>query len=186
MGAEAEARAGEGDSVFLWSSAAGCPEGSNFLNSWWSRLSSTKSVHPSGSKRTAIVEPVPVGYGRSLMCWQSLCRTCVRFSFSELCEAPLSATDFAELCRCFEVILLSDVPQLREGSHSKAQRLIWLLDQCYEKHTRLIMTSAAPGPDDLIDLESVSFSGAGGGQSLREVAFAVDRASSRMREMQTM
>lgn len=174
---------GSGPNVFLWDCTDSAPEGASFLNEWWSSL--TADTKESSETPTQLT-PTALAYGRSVPCLQSSCnKRCAQFTFSELCEKPLSAADFAVLCSQFETLLVTDVPRLRAGAHSAAQRWIWLLDQCYERHTRLILTSAASGPEDLIDLSSVSYSGAGGGRSLREVALAVDRANSRMREMQT-
>lgn len=164
--------------VFSWKTIAGCADGRAFLDSWWERESGT---HISSGQST----PVTVGYGRSMNALQSPCGSCGRFSFSELCAIPLGSDDFAALCSHFQVLLISDVPRLRAEQHSEAQRWIWLLDNCYEHHTRLVMTSAAAGPDDLVDLHSVAMVGAGGGRSLQEVSFAVARATSRLHEMQT-
>jgi len=164
--------------VFSWKTVAGCAEGRAFLDAWWERESGT---HISSGESM----PVAVGYGRSMNALQSPCGSCGRFSFSELCAIALGSDDFAALCSHFQVLLISDVPRLRAEQHSEAQRWIWLLDNCYEHHTRLVMTSMAAGPDDLVDLHSVATVGAGGGRSLQEVSFAVARATSRLHEMQT-
>lgn len=163
----------------LWHCAEGSSEGSAFLDAWWEQATGT-------SASSAVLRPVTVGYGRSLPVLQSRCGTCARFSFEDLCASALGAGDFAELCGRFSALLVDGVPRLRAGAHSEAQRWIWLLDSCYELRTQLVLTSAADGPTDLVDLHSVAEVGAGGGRSLQEVSFAVARASSRLHEMQTM
>jgi predicted ATPase len=128
---------------------------------------------------------VAVAYGRSMLAFQSMCGRCARFSFSDLCCVPLSGDDFAALCQQFYLLIVTDVPRMRVGDHTEAQRWIWLLDQCYERHTQLVITSSAAGLEDLVDLRSAAMVGAGGGRSLAEVTFAAARATSRMHEMST-
>jgi len=164
--------------TFLWSCPAGSPESVAFLDSWWQRAAGTPASE-------ALVRQEEVGYGRSLPVLQSPCRSCARFRFDELCASALGASDFAKLCERFPALLVADVPRLRAGAHSEAQRWIWLLDCCYERHTRLVVTTVATGPEDIVDLSSVAEVGLGGGRSLQEVSFAVARASSRLQEMQT-
>uniref|UniRef100_A0A7S4T3Q8 AAA+ ATPase domain-containing protein n=1 Tax=Alexandrium monilatum TaxID=311494 RepID=A0A7S4T3Q8_9DINO len=165
--------------VALWRCAEGSSEGGAFLDAWWEQATGSSPL--SGELR-----PVAVGYGRKLPVVQSRCGTCARFRFEDLCASALGACDFAELCGHFPALLVDGVPRLRAGAHSEAQRWIWLLDCCYELRTQLVLTSAADGPADLVDLHSVAAVGAGGGRSLQEVSFAVARANSRLHEMQTM
>lgn len=164
--------------VFFWRSAGDAPEGRAFLESWWERETGT-------CMSFAELLPTAIGYGRSLHALQSPCRNCGCFTFEELCSTPLSSDDFAALCKTFRVLLISGVPRLRGEQHSEAQRWIWLLDNCYEHHTRLVLTSIAASPADLVDLQSVAMVGAGGGRSLQEVSFAVARATSRLHEMES-
>jgi len=166
------------DAVFCWGCTEGCRRGSVFLDSWWQRLSGTIAAD-------ADVKNVSISYGRSLRVMQSRCQDFVRFHFDELCATPLNAEDFAALCRRFRAILISDVPLINARAHPEAQRWIWLLDQCYEHHTQLVMTTPAHGPAELVDLQTIAQGGAGGGCSLQEVYFAVARAASRLNEMQT-
>jgi len=162
----------------LWRCVEGSPDGSAFLDAWWEQATGS-------SASSAVLQPVSVGYGRSLPVLQSRCGTLARFRFEELCASALGASDFAALCGRFSALLVDGVPRLRAGAHSEAQRWIWLLDSCYELRTKLVLTSAADGPADLVNLRSVAEVGAGGGRSLQEVSFAVARASSRLHEMQT-
>lgn len=174
----ADSESASGHRVFHWGCSLGSHHGSAILDTWWAHETGT---HPSA----AATASVPLGYGRSMRALQSPCQQFGRFTFGQLCSDPLGPQDFAALCGRFRALVVADVPRLRAGAHSEAQRWIWLLDQCYERHTRLVLTSVADGPEDLVDLRSVAHAGAGGGRSLREVSFAVARATSRLHEMQT-
>ncbi|CAE8611826.1 unnamed protein product [Polarella glacialis] len=177
---EEEAEGG-GAGVFLWNCLPGSAEGERFLSSWMERTTGCSDA-VAGARRKL----VEVGYGRTLLVVQSACGTCARFTFQGLCDACLGDQDFAALCGQFRCIQVADVPRLRAGAHSEAQRWIWLLDFCYERQTQLVLTSVAEAPEDLVDLRAVASSGSGGGRSLQEVSFAVARMTSRLREMQTM
>merc|ERR1712203_756398 len=130
-------------------------------------------------------ESVPVGYGRKLPVLLSQCQACVRFRFEDLCTFPptaLGAADYSVLCKQFSTLVVVDVPRLRPETHDAARRWTLFLDSCYENHARLIICTVANDPDDLLDLSGVD---AGEGQSLQEASFAVERAVSRMYEMQS-
>jgi predicted ATPase len=162
--------------VFTWQCEQGSCREQVFFDEWLQRLSGT-------SLAQAIILPVDIACRRILPVLQSPCGACGIFSFSELFEvAQLSADDFEELCKRFRAVLVSDVPPL---ALSLALRWIWFIDQCYENHTRLVLTSSATGPDDLVHLACIEGQvGAGGGRSLKEVSLAVARATSRLHEMQ--
>jgi cell division protein ZapE len=164
--------------VFRWSSAAGTSENASFLESWWDALACEGAA-------PAKIESVPVGYGRTLPVNLTRCGACARFSFEELCTCPpvaLGAADYSVLCKRFSTLVVADVPRLRPESLDAARRWTLFLDSCYENHVRLIISSIADGPEDLLDLSDAS---AGEGQSSQEASFAVARGVSRMHEMQS-
>lgn len=70
------------------------------------------------------------------------------FSFDELCNRPLGATDYLEIATRFNTILLSDIPQLSKEHRNEAKRFVTLIDALYEHHTKLIC-SAAVSPKEL-------------------------------------
>jgi cell division protein ZapE len=161
--------------VFRWHCASE-RDGDTFVDTWWAALS--------GSDR---MESVPVGYGRSLPVMQSSCQGCVRFDFRDLCTYPpvaLGSADYTEICSRFHTLLVSNVPRLRPESADAARRWTLLVDSCYENHIRLILSTAADDPDDLIRLTSGDGDGSDG-QSLQEASFAISRCTSRLREMQS-
>jgi len=160
--------------VFKWQ--CGILGGQLFVNSWWAALSGTDE------RRL-----VPVGYGRTLPVFQSKDRQSVRFTFADLCTCPpvaLGSADYAELSTRYNTILVSDVPRLRPESADAARRWTLFIDSCYENHIRLIISTAAKDPADLLDLAAIE-KGDSDGQSLQEASFAVTRCQSRLHEMQS-
>ena len=55
------------------------------------------------------------------------------FEFSELCQTPRSTSDFIEIARAFNTVLLSDVPQLHEQDTNAVRRFINLVDEFYDR-----------------------------------------------------
>lgn len=147
-----------------------------FTASWWMSISGE-------AKRSA----VSVGYGRALPVLQSEDEGCAWFSFADLCTFPpvaLGSADYVELCSRFHTVIVSDVPRLRPDASDSARRWILFLDSCYENHIRLIISTAAEHPEDLLDLTEIE-KGDSDGQSLHEASFAVSRCTSRLYEMQS-
>mmetsp|Transcript_112345 Transcript_112345/g.194841 ORF Transcript_112345/g.194841 Transcript_112345/m.194841 type:complete len:520 (-) Transcript_112345:159-1718(-) len=168
--------AGSDPDVFKWR-CKGTVESLEFVESWWAALSGTKNQ-----------VPVPVGYGRILPVMQSSCRACARFSFEDLCTYPptaLGSADYAELCKHFHTLVVSSVPRLRPEARDAARRWTLFLDSCYESHIRLILSTAAEDPEDLLNLAQDG-EDTNDGQSLQEASFAVARCTSRLHEMQSI
>jgi len=162
--------------VFKWQ-CQGC-ESQTFVDHWWDALSGT-------SER----RPVCVGYGRKLPVFQSRDERCARFSFAALCPFPpvaLGSADYAELASQFRTLVVSDVPRLRPDRADAARRWTLFLDSCYENHIRLIISTPATDPEDLLNLSrGMNDGGDSDGQSLQEASFAVSRCTSRLHEMQS-
>ncbi len=70
------------------------------------------------------------------------------FDFAGLCEGPRASSDYIELARRFSTLIISGIPQLTESDNDAARRLIHLVDECYDRAVKLIIT-AAVGPEDL-------------------------------------
>lgn len=167
---------GNDPGVIKWQ-CKGSSESLEFVESWWAALSGTSSE-----------VPVPVGYGRILPVRQSRCRACARFSFEDLCTYPptaLGSADYAELCKHFHTLVVSSVPRLRPEARDAARRWTLFLDSCYESHIRLILSTTAKDPEDLLNLAEDG-QDTNDGQSLQEASFAVARCTSRLHEMQSM
>ncbi len=71
-----------------------------------------------------------------------------RFSFADLCEAPLGALDYLRIAREFHAIVLDRVPVMDEAQRNAAKRFIALIDTLYDNAVKLV-ASAAAAPDQL-------------------------------------
>ncbi|HYP57340.1 MAG TPA: cell division protein ZapE [Beijerinckia sp.] len=95
-----------------------------------------------------------------------------RFSYADLCEAPLGAADFLAIAEAFHTLILDCVPVIEEGRRNEAKRFITLIDALYDQHVKLIVSAKAE-PKDLYL-----------GTSGRE-AFEFERTASRLIEMRS-
>ena len=92
------------------------------------------------------------------------------FDFATLCEGPRAAADYIELARRFGTLIVSDIPQMGEPDNNAARRFIHLVDECYDRAVKLIV-SAATTPTGL-------YTG-------KRLAAPFERTSSRLIEMQS-
>ncbi|MEQ9155046.1 MAG: cell division protein ZapE [Roseitalea porphyridii] len=95
-----------------------------------------------------------------------------RFSFRDLCEAPLGANDYAAISRKYHTVFVDRVPVMAEASRNAAKRFITLIDTLYDRKNRLFISAAAE-PDGL-------YTGKTGTES-----FEFARTASRLNEMQS-
>ncbi|MFO1152132.1 MAG: cell division protein ZapE [Rhodospirillales bacterium] len=91
-------------------------------------------------------------------------------SFRDLCEAPLGPADYLAIAGRFDVLLLSEIPQLGRERRNEAKRFVTLVDALYEHRVKLICSAESP-PENLYP------SGDG--------AFEFERTVSRLFEMQS-
>ena len=92
------------------------------------------------------------------------------FDFAAVCDGPRSQNDYIEIARCFQTVIVSDVPLLDKRSDDQARRFVALVDEFYDRRVNLII-SAAESIDRLYQ----------GARLHREF----ERTRSRLREMQT-
>src|SRR5215510_7765744 len=71
-----------------------------------------------------------------------------RFSFQELCEAPLAAPDYLTIAHAFHTLVLDCIPVMDYDARNAAKRFIILIDTLYDNGVKLI-ASAAAEPDGL-------------------------------------
>ena len=90
-------------------------------------------------------------------------------SFEALCEGNRATADYIEIGRLFHTVICQDVPQLDDSSNDPARRLISMIDEFYDRRVNFIVSAAVP----LNEL----YSG-------KKLAFAFERTSSRLHEMQ--
>ncbi len=60
------------------------------------------------------------------------------FRFSELCESPRNASDYIELARQFNTVVIYDIPILDSSSESSARRFVALIDEFYDRNVNVI------------------------------------------------
>jgi cell division protein ZapE len=95
-----------------------------------------------------------------------------RFTFADLCEAPLGASDYAAIARAFHTVVVDDIPVIEPARRDVARRFINLVDVFYDHGVKLV-ASAAAEPGALYDASS------------GEEAFAFRRTASRLTEMRS-
>ncbi len=109
--------------------------------------------------------------GRSIHVPRSAGRI-ARFSFSDLCEKPLGASDFLAIAARFDTVFIDHIPLLDTNKRNETKRFIILIDALYD-HTVRVIASAAAMPEELL----VTRKGTEG--------FEFDRTASRLFEMRS-
>jgi cell division protein ZapE len=99
-------------------------------------------------------------------------RGVARFSFADLCEAPLGASDYIEIARQFPTVLVDNIPFLSPEKRNETKRFIILIDALYDNGNRLF-ASAAAMPEKLLS------------QRKGTEGFEFDRTVSRLFEMRS-
>lgn len=148
------------------------------------------------SGESVSIQPVPLGRRHVPVVRSS--RTVIWCRYADLCEQPLAAMDFIELCDRYKAVLLGEVPALsapqREGRIARGtedgveqvtagdrelpqlspyddgvRRFIALVDECYDRKVPLYIEAAMP----MAELYTEGY-----------LAFAFRRTLSRLQEMQ--
>jgi cell division protein ZapE len=68
-----------------------------------------------------------------------------RFSFADLCEKPLGASDYLRLAHDYHTIMIDHIPVMDYADRNAAKRFIALIDTLYDNAVKL-MASAASDP----------------------------------------
>jgi cell division protein ZapE len=137
------------------------PSADATLDRIWHRLTGTDRGHPISlpmKGRTIAVPEAEMGVAR--------------FSFADLCEKPLGASDFLKIARTFHTVLIDHIPVIKDGERNAARRLISLIDTFYDNRVKLVV-SAESEP-------ALIYTAADGAE-----AFAFKRAVSRLIEMRS-
>jgi cell division protein ZapE len=95
-----------------------------------------------------------------------------RFSFADLCAAPLGASDYLAIVERYKTIFIEHIPVLVEQKQSESKRFINLVDTMYDGHVRLV-ASAEVMPEQLMPVRKGT------------VGFEFDRTVSRLFEMRS-
>jgi len=107
--------------------------------------------------------------GRELL-YEACSEDMVWFSFDALCKTNRSQTDYLEIARLFNTLILTEVESMDALQDDIARRFVLLIDILYDHRVKLICT-AEVRPDRLYD-------------GVR-LAFEFERTSSRLIEMQS-
>ncbi len=136
-------------------------EGSNVMDLAWTRATAGKLTVPDTVRVKGRDVAVPqAGAGAA------------RFSFDDLCEAALGASDYAAIADHYHTVFVDRVPVMSQANRNAAKRFIILIDTLYDRKIRLFI-SAAADPEGL-------YLGKSGTES-----FEFDRTASRLNEMQS-
>jgi cell division protein ZapE len=97
-------------------------------------------------------------------------KSIVWFDFAALCEGPRGTTDYIEVAREFNTLLLGGIPHFDGLNEDAARRFVNLIDELYDRHVNLVCTAAA--------LPAELYSGT-------RLQGAFERTASRLIEMQS-
>ncbi|KAM9316633.1 AFG1-like ATPase [Gastrophryne carolinensis] len=130
------------------------------------------------------------------------CGSIADCTFEELCDRPLGASDYLEMCKKFDTVFVRRIPHLNMSKRSQARRFITLIDAFYDHKVRVVCSADVPlqslfmqnitdveDHDSRILLDDLELSQhASAGLSIftgEEEVFAFQRTLSRLTEMQT-
>ena len=94
----------------------------------------------------------------------------VWFDFDTLCRGMRASSDYLQIAKNYQIVILSEIPRLHEGEEGPARRFLNLIDAFYDQHVYLILSSYS-------EIEKLYQ-----GELLQ---FEFERAQSRLHEMQT-
>jgi cell division protein ZapE len=66
-----------------------------------------------------------------------------RFSFRDLCERPLGASDYLAIAKRFDVVFVENIPHLGPEKRNETKRFIILIDALYDASVRLFASAVA-------------------------------------------
>src|SRR5262249_27380456 len=78
-----------------------------------------------------------------------------RFSFADICEKPLAASDYLRLARDYHTLLIDRIPVMDYGERNAAKRFISLIDTLYDNGVKLMASAAADPTAIYVATESV-------------------------------
>ncbi len=131
------------------------------MDAAWARALHGRTAQPVEIQRKGRTVHVPAAIDRV-----------ARFSFADLCEAPLGAGDFLAIAARFDTIFIDRIPELGPEKRNQTKRFIILIDTLYD-HAIHVTISAAAMPEALL----VQRRGTEG--------FEFDRTASRLFEMRS-
>lgn len=152
----------EGEEMFRFGSG---PRSKAAMDRLWLRL--TRGVPGAAAELTSL--------GRTIRVPLSAMGA-ARFSFADLCEAPLGARDYLRIAHAYDTLMIEGIPQLSRARSDASKRFILLVDTLYDRGVKLAASFAVPldqlGQDDktraefarassrLIEMQSADYLGA--------------------------
>ncbi|RIK86075.1 MAG: cell division protein ZapE [Hyphomicrobiales bacterium] len=131
------------------------------MDAAWTAATAGRAVHR---------ETIPVK-GREVAVPRAAGST-ARFTFAELCGAPLAARDYLAIVSRFDTLFLDHIPVMGQDRRNEAKRFILLVDTLYDSRVRLV--ASAEGPPEAL------YRGTTGAE-----VFEFARTASRLTEMQS-
>ncbi len=107
------------------------------LDKAWAKMTGSAPCKPHGIPIKGRVLHVPCS-----------ARGVARFSFADLCEKPLAASDYLRLAHDYHTILIDRIPVMDYAERNAAKRFIALIDTLYDNAVKL-MASAEADPISL-------------------------------------
>ena len=101
------------------------PETDRLMDEAWEAVTHGSPVAPDTLTVKGRQVPVPRAAGKA-----------ARFSFADLCDAPLGARDYLAIADRFDTIFIDHVPVLDQTRRNPAKRFILLVDTLYDRHSR--------------------------------------------------
>lgn len=169
--------------------------------------SSTAIDLPVGFQRTFRIDHAYETSGSTSPKMSRPLRAC-RLDFLKVCDADVGALDYRAIANQFDIVCLEHVQVMDLEGHNRARRFITLIDELYEAKCCLLLSTDAelgtpldlfhvsrsqqssldsssqdPGNPLGIDVATQGGMAVGALASVRELAFAFERASSRIVEM---
>ncbi|XP_046847908.1 AFG1-like ATPase [Xenia sp. Carnegie-2017] len=83
------------------------------------------------------------------------CGRLADFTFNQLCEQPLAASDYITLSKEFDVIIIRHIPVMNLLRRTEARRFITMIDNFYDNEVRIIC-SAEASPENLFQTSPLS------------------------------
>ncbi|MEE6475979.1 hypothetical protein FKM82_010925 [Ascaphus truei] len=72
------------------------------------------------------------------------CGSIADCTFEELCDRPLGASDYLEMCKSFDTVFIRHIPLFTMSKRSQARRFITLIDAFYDHKVRVICSADTP------------------------------------------
>jgi cell division protein ZapE len=127
----------------------------------WRQVAEGARAEPLDVPRKGRSIHVPLAAGRA-----------ARFTFADLCEKPLGASDYLALADRFDQIFVEKVPRLGPDKRNETKRFINLIDTLYDHSVRLYISAEVPADEILTERRGTE-------------GFEFDRTVSRLFEMRS-